>query len=417
MSPCPRDPAFDATPALLRQGYGFVGARCRRLGSDGFRTRLLLRPVLCLSGREAAALLYDAGRFTRRGAVPKRVQRLLQGAGSVQALDDARHRHRKQLFMGLLGSSEIARLERLFQAHWEAAAARWQQGSAVCLHREVRRILCAAACDWVGVPLDRPGLDRATRELGAMIDGTGAFGPRHWQARLLRARHERRIRRLVEAVRAGSLAAPAGTPLHAVVAHRSLDGSRLDRRIAAIELINLLRPIVAVARYVVFAALALHEHPGETAALQDGGDAELEAFAQEVRRFYPFFPLVGGIARRDFDWRGHAFSAGDWALLDLYGTNRDPRIWDDPDSFRPQRFLGRAIGADELVAQGAGDYYQGHRCPGERATVVLVKSALRALLALYYRLPEQDLRVDLSRIPALPASGLVLADVRPRGGA
>jgi fatty-acid peroxygenase len=31
-----------------------------------------------------------------------------------------------------------------------------------------------------------------------------------------------------------------------------------------------------------------------------------------------------------------------------------------------------------------------------------------------HRVPEQDLRVSLRRMPILPASGFVMADVRPR---
>lgn len=57
------------------------------------------------------------------------------------------------------------------------------------------------------------------------------------------------------------------------------------------ELINVLRPVVAVGRYVIFAALALHEHPECLRKLRTGDDDYLELFVQEVRRFYPSSPL------------------------------------------------------------------------------------------------------------------------------
>lgn len=132
-----------------------------------------------------------------------------------------------------------------------------------------------------------------------------------------------------------------------------------------------------------------------------------------MRRFYPFFPLIAGRARESFEWGGHRFTPGDWVHLDLYGTNHDPRVWEDPGAFSPERFTGRSIGAFELVPQGGGDHELGHRCAGEWLTVELVKRATRLLTsAMEYRVPDQDLSVDLGRLPAIPASRFVISDVR-----
>ena len=67
----------------------------------------------------------------------------------------------------------------------------------------------------------------------------------------------------------------------------------------------------------------------------------------------------------------------------------------------------------ELVPQGGGDPRTGHRCPGENITVALLTALAVRLARLDYRLPEQDLGISLRRIPARPASGVVLTDVRP----
>jgi fatty-acid peroxygenase len=99
-------------------------------------------------------------------------------------------------------------------------------------------------------------------------------------------------------------------------------------------------------------------------------------------------------------------------LLDLYGQNHDPQLWEDPYAFRPERFLGREIGEFDLVPQGGGDPRTNHRCPGEQITVALLAALAPRLAALEADpAPDQDLTIALHRIPARPASGVVM---RPR---
>lgn len=92
MTEFPRDRTLDATIALAGKGYEFIGDRCRRLGADAFETRLMLRRAVCVRGRDAAAMFYAGGRFTRRHAMPSTALRLLQDVGSVQTLDGRRTR-------------------------------------------------------------------------------------------------------------------------------------------------------------------------------------------------------------------------------------------------------------------------------------------------------------------------------------
>jgi fatty-acid peroxygenase len=79
--------------------------------------------------------------------------------------------------------------------------------------------------------------------------------------------------------------------------------------------------------------------------------------------------------------------------------------------FRPDRSLDWRHGGFDFVPQGGGDCRETHRCPGEAATVALVSEAVRLLSAMDWRMPPQDLGVDLSRIPARPASGVVLDQI------
>jgi fatty-acid peroxygenase len=96
-------------------------------------------------------------------------------------------------------------------------------------------------------------------------------------------------------------------------------------------------------------------------------------------------------------------------LLDLWGQDHDEQLWGDPYAFRPERFLGRDIGAYELVPQGGGDPHTNHRCPGEPFTIGILRILAVRLARLAYDVPDQDLTISLRRIPARPKSGFILA--------
>jgi fatty-acid peroxygenase len=244
-----------------------------------------------------------------------------------------------------------------------------------------------------------------------MLASTGSFGPRTIRALLLRQRTEYWMRRVIARVRAGTIQAAPDSALQIVANHRDLDGEPLSVKTAAVELINVLRAVVAVGRFIAFAAKALHEHPEAKAPIAGGDSRYLHDFVQEVRRTAPFFPVIGGRARRALDWKGYRIRKDAWVLLDLYGTNHDARTWNEPAIFDPARFAVREPGPYELVPQGAGDPSVTHRCPGEDMTLALMKAAMRELCAMSYTVPGQDLSVDTSVIPALPASGVVLSAI------
>lgn len=410
----PRTSAADSSLAFLREGYPFFQRRCAELDTDVFGTRLMGRRVICVSGHEAARMFWQPGRFTRPGAIPPGTLMLLQGFGSAETLDGEDHRHRKAMMMSLQTTADRARMVTIAQEEWRARVAGWPARRRVRLFDDAESVLCAAACRWAGIPAAQVDHARLTREFSAMIDGAGSVFRRTLQGLLLRSRTGQWARGLVEAVRAGQLAPEPGSPLAVIARHRDRDERPLGADIAANELINVLRPIVAVARYIVFGALALHEYPEWRARIATGDEATLTAFAHEVRRFYPFFPAIGGRVLDAFDWRGLHFAEGTWVLFDMHGTNHDPRLWPEPERFGPERFMGWQGDGFDLVAQGAGDYLTGHRCPGEAMTIDLVKAALHLLASeVVYTVPRQDLRVNLAHMPAMPASGFEIQVAAP----
>lgn len=409
----PRDDILDSTLALVRDPYAFVSERCRRYGSDLFETRLMLRKTICMTGPEAAELFYDESRFVRRGATPGRIQKTLFGRGGVQGLDDEAHRHRKRMLMSLMTPERIGRLAELTAEQWRAYARKWAVMGRVILYDEVREMLTRAVCEWAGVPLDEAEVCLRTRQLTLLFEGAGAIGPTHWRSRLARKLAERWLAGIIEQVRAGRLDPPEGSPAYVISYHRAPGGGLLSPRVAAVELLNVLRPTVAISVYIVFVAHALHRHPEGRRKLRAGEDGYPELFVQEVRRFYPFFPAVAARVRHDFEWKGYRFPKGRRVVLDLHGTNHDARTWEAPEEFRPERFRRWDGSPFAFVPQGGGDRYLNHRCAGEWVTIELMKVASHFLARrMAYDVSEPDPRIDRSRLPARPQRPFVISNVR-----
>ncbi|MCS5603710.1 MAG: cytochrome P450, partial [Paracoccus sp.] len=68
-----------------------------------------------------------------------------------------------------------------------------------------------------------------------------------------------------------------------------------------------------------------------------------------------------------------------------------------------------------FIPQGGGSHDTGHRCPGEWIAIELMKAFCDFLVgSITYDLPDQDLSIDLSSLPALPKSRVVISRIRRR---
>ncbi|MGW8375056.1 cytochrome P450 [Streptomyces sp. ODS28] len=413
-------PLSDQTPALLTEGYAWLPNRMRRAPGPVLRTRLLGRTAVALRGPEAVRFFYDEEHVHRHRAVPGPVLSTLFGHGAVHTLDGAEHLARKELFLPLLEPRTVAALSERVGEAWDEAVPEWTKRPRITLFDEASRVLTRGVHRWAGVPLDDAEADATARDMIAMVDGFATPGPRHWRARRARARQERRLSSLVREVRAGTRTAPPGSVLERVAQHRGATGELLDLHTAAVELLNVLRPTIALSWFLAFAAHAQHRWPEHRERLRAGGGFAggpadeaggadfATAFAHEVRRFYPFVPFLGGLAAKDMSWHGEDIPAGGLILLDVYGQHHDTRLWDDPYAFRPERFLGRTPERDELIPQGGGLPETGHRCPGENIAVGLLETLATRLALLDCHVPEQNLSIPLHRVPTGPRSGVLL---------
>src|SRR3546814_6173450 len=90
---------------------------------------------------------------------------------------------------------------------------------------------------------------------------------------------------MVGQIRSGQIRPPEESVASTIAKHRDLNGELLSLHVAAVEILNVIRPIVAVG--VTFVAHALHQFPECRRKVEAGDDTSYtEMFVQEVRRFF-----------------------------------------------------------------------------------------------------------------------------------
>lgn len=423
-------PLLDDAIGLLTRGYDLgehVWQRVRE-GARSAPMRLLGRDALLVRGAEGVALFYDERLIRRHGAMPAFMQETLFGHASVHSLDGEEHRHRKATFVAVLyEDAEVRRILPLLEREWQAELAAWIGGERRSAYDAAVGALGRAIMRWAGIPGTPAAQTRWAQRQAQIVDGFGApYSPGYVMARINRWWSDRHAAQLIEAVRAGRLAAPDGSALRAWAEHRDRDGALLPAKLAGVELQNSFRPMIAVARFVAFAAKELHDRPewrSRIAAETEErgtlvGGTLATAFAQEIRRTAPFVPFLPGWALTDVELDGHRVEAGGRVLLDILGTDLDAHSWEHAGSFDPERFVGvddyEAIAA--FVPHGGAAVATGHRCPGEKLAIAGLAAAVATLSDPRITILGDGLGVDRRRLPTKPASGgrVRATDATPR---
>ncbi|CAI0419147.1 unnamed protein product [Linum tenue] len=124
----------------------------------------------------------------------------------------------------------------------------------------------------------------------------------------------------------------------------------------------------------------------------------INAIVKETMRLHPVAPLlVPRLAREDVELSGYRVAKGTRVLVNVWTIGRDPTIWDAPEEFRPERFIGKDIdvkGHDfELLPFGAGR----RMCPGYPLGIKVIQVSLASLLhGFKWELPSGMKREDLN---------------------
>lgn len=134
---------------------------------------------------------------------------------------------------------------------------------------------------------------------------------------------------------------------------------------------------------------------------------------QEALRLYPPAWLFGRRAIGEDVIGGYRIPAGTTLFLSPYVVHRDPRFWENPEAFDPDRFLPEAVAARPKLAWFP--FAAGPRmCIGMSFAMMELQLAV-ALTVRRFRLPLQaGTRLELEPRVTLRPSGPVPVQIRPR---
>nr|AYM47547.1 flavonoid 3'-hydroxylase [Dracaena cambodiana] len=121
----------------------------------------------------------------------------------------------------------------------------------------------------------------------------------------------------------------------------------------------------------------------------------IESIVKETMRMHPVAPmLVPRLAREDATFNGYDIPAGTRVLVNVWTIGRDPTVWDEPEEFKPERFLGKEIdvkGQDfELLPFGSGR----RMCPGYSLGLKVIQVSLANLLHGFEWKPPKGMKAE-----------------------
>ena len=131
------------------------------------------------------------------------------------------------------------------------------------------------------------------------------------------------------------------------------------------------------------------------------------AIVKETMRLHPAAPtLLPHYAREDIKLHGYDIPKGTVVFVSVFSAQRDPKIYERPEDFWPERFIGRDIdlkGQDfELLPFGSGR----RMCPGYSLGLKIVQDTLANLIhGFTWKLPNNMKPEDLNMEETYRLSG------------
>lgn len=402
--------------AFLKNPFAFQAEKTRKHGLV-WKTRILGRTTVFFSGPRGVTFFLDPENFTRENGSPPHLRELLH-PDAVPFIDGDRHRARKRKLLAAFTPAAMAtyvpKLEQLVQrylARWEGGEQQLN-GELTQLAFDLANVLFAAA---------DPAASDATTAADFDLLIRGAFAPPiklpfTSYGKALKARD--RLRGYI----ADAVASRGGDGTALGV----LKASGLSTEELQIELLHFFFAAHGgLTAVLAWLTVILGQRPEVAARIRAEVDAlpagpltyagldgmrYTAAVGRELRRVYPLAPSTFfGVAKKDLEYDGHQIKQGWVACASIWNTLHDGSTFRDPATFQDDRLTDAAMARlpeNAFVPQGGGPP-EGHRCPGQALTELVLPLFAAALLRGHtVELPAQDLTPGAGGLGPLPRGGL-----------
>jgi cytochrome P450 family 135 len=353
------------------------------------------------------------------------------GRSSVLVLTGPEHMRQRKLLLPPFHGERMREYEELIVQATERDMASWRMGAPMSLQRHTRSITLEVILQAVfGVEAERmqplkdsitalfepmhvlavlkalvsrPSAERPTGAIGRALDRLDAL----IYAEIASRRAERDLERRADI-------------LSLLLQARDEDGAQMTDGELRDELVTLLLAgHETTATSVAWAIERLVRHPDKLARLvaevdaaRDGGGEEyMTAVVNETLRVRPVVPIVARLLTQELQVGSYLLPAGTRVVPSIYLTNRNPRVYERPREFLPERFLedagGRAVNSFSWIPFGGGI----RRCIGASFALLEMKTILATMLATHEpRVPagrgrRRDELIRRRAITLVPARG------------
>jgi cytochrome P450 family 135 len=351
--------------------------------------------LVVVSGPEAVKTVFTAPGDVAPSAAGNSPVRPVMGPSSVLTLTGSEHMRQRKLLLPPFHGERMREYEQTIVQETRRDMAGWPLGRPMRLQERTRAITLEVILravfgveaermeplrDAIGglmtpinplrllaIALRRPSMERPTGAFGRALD------------RLDAAIYDELARR-----RAQQDLASRTDILSLLMQARDDDGEAMTDAELRDELVTLLLAgHETTATSVAWAIERLVRHRDKLARLvaeidggPDAGDRYMTAVVNETLRVRPVVPIVARTLTRDFDVDGRTLPAGTRVTPSIYLTNRNARVYDEPERFVPERFLDGAPDTFAWIPFGGGI----RRCIGASFAQLEMKLMLRTML-------------------------------------